>query len=139
MNSNIITRGGWLLLAAIILISTACTYDPPGNSDLDGSLADDGIEFSEARITMPDGVRLAADLLIPESSNASTKYPVLLDYLPYRKNESRSRNYSMPSCWKFELDRIKLPLSARCHSSMAHSGWVVLKIKARCHSGISLE
>jgi len=97
MKLNVIVRGGWCLLATIIFVSTACTVDPPGNSDLDGSLADDGIEFREAWITMPDGVRLAADLWVPESSNEDTSYPVLLEYLPYRKNESRARNYGLYS------------------------------------------
>jgi len=97
MNSNIIMRRGWLLLAAIILVSTGCTNAPSDSSDLDGSLADDGIEFREAWITMPDGVRLAADLWVPESTEADATYPVLLEYIPYRKNESRSRNYSLYS------------------------------------------
>ncbi len=97
MKLNIIIRGGWCFLAAIIFVSTACTVDLPGSNDLDGSLTDDGIEFREAWITMPDGVRLAADLWVPESSNKDTSYPVLLEYLPYRKNESRARNYPLYS------------------------------------------
>jgi putative CocE/NonD family hydrolase len=47
---------------------------------------------------MPDGVRLSADLYLPEDADAATgKMPVLLEYLPYRKHEARSRNYPLYS------------------------------------------
>lgn len=84
------------MTAAATAVSLACAAGPPGGSDLDGSLANDGIEFREAWIPMPDGVRLSADLWIPESTDAEAEHPVLLEYLPYRKNESRSpRNYPL--------------------------------------------
>ncbi|HMB60475.1 MAG TPA: CocE/NonD family hydrolase [Xanthomonadales bacterium] len=41
-------------------------------------------------ITLPDGIRLAADLYLPENMDPEAQYPVLLEYLPYRKMESRS-------------------------------------------------
>ncbi len=50
-----------------------------------------------AWITMPDGVRLAADLYMPAGAGRSDRFPVLLEYLPYRKDESRARNYSLYS------------------------------------------
>jgi putative CocE/NonD family hydrolase len=59
------------------------------------------IAMSEAVIPLPDGVRLAADIYLPSSGAAAEgageneRFPVLLEYLPYRKNESRSRNYSL--------------------------------------------
>jgi putative CocE/NonD family hydrolase len=56
-----------------------------------------GIAIEETRIAMPDGVQLAADLFMPEGAAANAKFPVLLEYLPYRKSESRSRNYSLYS------------------------------------------
>ena len=83
------------LLAWVLVISTACGPGSPGSPDQDGSLADDGIEFREAWIAMPDDVRLAADLWIPEGGDPDQTYPVLLEYLPYRKNESRARNYGL--------------------------------------------
>ncbi|MCB1845431.1 MAG: CocE/NonD family hydrolase, partial [Halioglobus sp.] len=46
-------------------------------------------------IPMPDGVQLAADLYLPTSGSAP--YPVLLEYLPYRRVESRARNLSLYS------------------------------------------
>ncbi|HSN70691.1 MAG TPA: CocE/NonD family hydrolase, partial [Steroidobacteraceae bacterium] len=56
-----------------------------------------GIALEEAFITMPDGVRLAADLFRPTGGSPAETFPVLLEYLPYRKTESRSRNYSLYS------------------------------------------
>lgn len=56
-----------------------------------------GIELREVTIPMHDGVRLAADLYVPAGGDADERFPVLLEYLPYRKTESRARNYSMYS------------------------------------------
>ena len=57
------------------------------------------IRIDEAWITMPDGVRLAADLFMPDGGAEAhdERFPVLLEYLPYRKDESRARNYSLYS------------------------------------------
>jgi uncharacterized protein len=49
----------------------------------------------EAFIPMPDGVRLAADLFMPQGGAAGARFPVLLEYLPYRKDESRSRDHAL--------------------------------------------
>lgn len=59
--------------------------------------ADDSISIKEAWIEMSDGVRLAADLYLPANLQDSDHLPVLLEYLPYRKTEARSRNFSMYS------------------------------------------
>ena len=48
-------------------------------------------------IPMPDGVQLAADIYVPGGASESDRFPVLLEYLPYRKDESRARNYSVYS------------------------------------------
>ncbi len=55
------------------------------------------IVVSETWIPMADGVRLAADLFTPSGGAPGEQFPVLLEYLPYRKNESRQRNYSLYS------------------------------------------
>ena len=54
-----------------------------------------GIAMQPAWIPLPDGVRLAADLFVPTQGEAGERFPVLLEYLPYRKDESRSRNYAL--------------------------------------------
>jgi putative CocE/NonD family hydrolase len=56
-----------------------------------------GVEFREVSIPLPDGVELAADLYMPVGGDSGRRFPVLLEYLPYRKTESRARNYSMYS------------------------------------------
>ena len=58
-----------------------------------------GIEITQAWIRMPDGVRLAADLYRPAQTGSQQKIarPVLLEYLPYRKTDSRGRNFPLYS------------------------------------------
>jgi putative CocE/NonD family hydrolase len=55
------------------------------------------LSMEEVWIPMPDGVRLAADLYKPVGGGPEELFPVLLEYLPYRKTESRSRNWSLYS------------------------------------------
>ena len=54
-----------------------------------------GIERTEHRIALPDGVHLAVDLYRPANRAAEQRLPVLLEYLPYRKAESRARNLAL--------------------------------------------
>jgi putative CocE/NonD family hydrolase len=56
-----------------------------------------GIAVEHAWIPMPDGVRLAADLYLPEGAAAGERFPVLLEYLPYRKAESAGGSYTLYS------------------------------------------
>jgi predicted acyl esterase len=52
--------------------------------------------LEEVWIPMPDGVRLSADIYRPGDAAANEEFPVLLEYLPYRKMESRGRrNYPL--------------------------------------------
>lgn len=53
--------------------------------------------LQEAWIEMPDGVRLAADLYLPQAKTSDERFPVLLEYLPYRKVEDRGTYYSFYS------------------------------------------
>ena len=71
--------------SAIVLVSflAACSPAPSGE-----------IEITEVRIPMPDGVRLAADIYWPADRAGTQRFPVLLEYLPYRKDESRAGSYS---------------------------------------------
>ena len=55
------------------------------------------IRIEPAWITLPDGVRLSADLYRPAEAAADDRHPVLLEYLPYRKHEARGRNYPLYS------------------------------------------
>lgn len=53
-------------------------------------------EIREARIPMPDGVKLAATLYLPPGADAAP-VPVVLEYLPYRKDDSVGRNLELNS------------------------------------------
>ena len=53
--------------------------------------------INEVLIPMKDGVVLAADLYVPKTAAVGRRYPVLLEYLPYRKDESRARNVELYS------------------------------------------
>jgi len=45
-------------------------------------------------IPMPDGVRLSATLYMPENGKPGEKFPALLEYLPYRKDDATAaRDY----------------------------------------------
>jgi len=50
----------------------------------------------EARIPMPDGVTLAATLYLPPDADA-VPVPVVLEYLPYRKDDAVGRNLELNS------------------------------------------
>ncbi len=55
------------------------------------------VALEEAWIPMKDGVRLAADLWRPKGAGDKGRFPVLLEYLPYRKTEGRADRYSFYS------------------------------------------
>ena len=48
------------------------------------------IQIKEVFIPMEDGIKLAADLYLPVTMKKDERLPVILEYLPYRKDESRS-------------------------------------------------
>ena len=77
----------------VVVFLAACTQAPDSTSPPEAS---DPAEPSvrEVWIPMEDGVKLAADLYMPADADEGDRYPVLLEYLPYRKDESRSRNWS---------------------------------------------
>jgi predicted acyl esterase len=60
--------------------------DPPSPPAFD-------VVLEEAWIPMKDGVRLAADLWRPKGKGDGGPFPVLLEYLPYRKTDSRGSGY----------------------------------------------
>jgi hypothetical protein len=62
---------------------------------------------------MPDGLTLAADLFMPEAPDgAGQRYPLLLEYLPYRKNDTSWEGY-----WG--------------HRYLAERGFVVARVDVR--------
>ena len=78
---------------AVVLAVTALAHAAPAAP----APATYGIRIDEAWISLADGVRLSADLYMPEGGEAGERFPVLLEYLPYRKAEGRARNYPLYS------------------------------------------
>jgi putative CocE/NonD family hydrolase len=78
-----------LLILPVTLVQTVQTARP--------AEPEPGIEIKPITIEMTDGVLLAADLYVPDSAPPDEGFPVLLEYLPYRKDESRARNYALYS------------------------------------------
>ncbi len=82
---------GFLVCVSVLLISGLASAVESSAAPLYD------ITMEEIWIPMPDGVRLAADLYMPTGGELDERIPVLLEYLPYRKTESRNRNYSLYS------------------------------------------
>ena len=81
--AGIVRKAARLPCAALALWSFVCI-----------ALAADVADIEEVWIPMPDGVRLAADVHWPSDRAAAERFPVLLLYSPYRKDEARSGSQS---------------------------------------------
>jgi predicted acyl esterase len=86
-----------VLAALVLVVPPSPAAEPARVRPVEPSPPRYGIEMREAWIPMPDGVRLAADLYVPTGGRAGERFPVLLEYLPYRKTEARRRNYALYS------------------------------------------
>jgi len=78
-----------------VLLCTLAAADAPGAETPSGPSY--GMRLEQLWIPMPDGVRLAADLYLPTGAEPGARFPVLLEYLPYRKTEARGRNWPLYS------------------------------------------
>jgi predicted acyl esterase len=84
----------WNIVVALTL--AVLTITPIANSQSRlPDVTQDGIDIKEIWIPLPDGVRLAASLFMPADRESTAKYPVLLEYLPYRKDESRNSRFQV--------------------------------------------
>ncbi len=81
---------------------------------------DDVLLIRDIRIPMRDGVRLAADLYVPESflglDLGETPLPVVMDYIPYRKDE---------------VD----PAAVRMYLELPRNGYIVARVDIRGTGG----
>ena len=79
----------WALLAAAA-IGTGRAAEPAAVSH--------GVHLQKTWIPMPDGVRLAVTLYLPAGASAGKRFPALLEYLPYRKDDDEAaRDYGIHS------------------------------------------
>ncbi|MGA2858261.1 MAG: CocE/NonD family hydrolase [Candidatus Sulfotelmatobacter sp.] len=66
----------WLLLGAM----PSLAIEPPSPPKY-------GVRMEQAWIPMKDGVRLSATLYMPDGAKPGERFPALLEYLPYRKDD----------------------------------------------------
>ena len=87
-----------IVIAAAALLSSAASpahqdSAPPPEKPLYNQ-----ITLEDTYITMTDGVRLAVTLYKPVGAKPSDKFPAILEYLPYRKDDwAASRDYALHS------------------------------------------
>lgn len=70
----------WLIFLTLFVSIPVFCVEPPSPPAY-------GVRMENTWIPMKDGVRLAATLYMPEGAKAGEKFPALLEYLPYRKDD----------------------------------------------------
>ncbi len=76
------------LLVVATVIAVGVTSSPSARSASEPPAPSTyGVEIREVWIPMPDGVRLSATLHFPVGKGRAEKFPAVLEYLPYRKDE----------------------------------------------------
>jgi uncharacterized protein len=72
---------GILLMSAPLAVAFAAMPPSPPTH---------GVRIETAWIPMSDGIRLAVTLYMPTTSAPRERYPALLEYLPYRKDDDEA-------------------------------------------------
>ncbi len=75
-----LAKTAWILCLVLIFPISIFATEPPSPPTY-------GVRMEQAWIPMKDGVRLAATLYMPDGAKAGEKFPALLEYLPYRKDD----------------------------------------------------
>jgi len=93
---RLVNRSQWMLATGLILL-LVLNVSPVVSAPTATGSSEPAYQMTlhDAWITMPDGVKLAADLYLPTGGDGESRFPVLLEYLPYRKNEYRDRNHRL--------------------------------------------
>lgn len=80
-----------LLVLLLSLCAVAAAVEPPSPPAY-------GVKMVKTWIPLKDGVRLAATLYMPDGAKPGEKFPALLEYLPYRKDDgTAARDYPLHS------------------------------------------
>ncbi len=78
-------------ILTLIIAAAAFAVEPPSPPAYK-------IRMEDSWIPMKDGVRLAVKLYIPEGAKADEKFPAVLEYHPYRKDDATAeRDYELYS------------------------------------------
>jgi predicted acyl esterase len=84
-------RAAALLLAALLPVAASAAPPAPAAAPvLAPSAPAYGVRIEKTRITMHDGVQLAATLYLPDGARRNERFPALLEYLPYRKDDDEN-------------------------------------------------
>ncbi len=86
---------GLAAAAATALVTLGATAAPQPRAAREPSPAAYEFRIEEVFIPMKDGVRLAADLYLPREAAPGEKFPALLEYLPYRKDDGSTGHYEV--------------------------------------------
>jgi uncharacterized protein len=78
-------------LAALAALWAALAAAPAIAAKLSPSPARYGVQIKKCSIPMHDGVRLAVTLYLPAGVKVGERFPALLEYLPYRKDDDEAR------------------------------------------------
>jgi predicted acyl esterase len=81
------TRRACCWLTLLLMSAASFALEPPSPPAY-------GVRMEQAWIPMKDGIRLSATLYMPDDAKPGEKFPALLDYLPYRKDDgTAARDY----------------------------------------------
>jgi predicted acyl esterase len=79
----------WLILLATLTTAAQATAPPYAT-----------MKKVQTSIAMKDGVHLAVNLYMPDGAKPEDKFPAILEYLPYRKDDwTLSRDWELHSYW----------------------------------------
>ena len=82
----------WIWLAMLLVVAMAV----PGLGVEAPSAPAYGIRMEQAWIPMQDGIRLSATLYVPDGAKPTEKFPAILEYQPYRKDDAMAeRDYGI--------------------------------------------
>jgi hypothetical protein len=77
----------WMRVVGILALTSALSA---AEAAVPPSAPAYGAHLEKAWIPMKDGVRLAVTLYMPDSRKAGERFPALLEYLPYRKDDDEA-------------------------------------------------
>jgi uncharacterized protein len=80
-------RGRGIHVLGILLLNAALAA---AHASLPPSAPAYGVLLENVWIPMKDGIRLAATLYVPTGAKAGERFPALLEYLPYRKDDDEA-------------------------------------------------
>ncbi len=79
-----------VILTLCAALSVRAAAGAPSAPALASSAPVYGVQIKKTWIPMPDGVRLAVTLYMPAGAHGGERFPALLEYLPYRKDDDEA-------------------------------------------------